>query len=125
VHAADVAPVYFRDVSHHFLVERRAVGVHVPALDAEAVLQALDREGLAHVGVLLGAAQGLGMHESEVREVGEVVARSAGSSPVVQVIRHAAPRRVVQIRNIDNEGGIGFGGVAGQIHTTCWRSTTG
>jgi hypothetical protein len=94
VHPADVAPVDERHVAHDLLVERRARRVHVPALDAKAVLEPLDRERLALVRVFLAAAERLRVDEREVREIRQVVDDQQIVRVVVQVVRHAAPRRI-------------------------------
>ena len=51
----------------------RRLGAHVPALDAKAVVQLLDRNRLGLVGIFLGAAERVGVHESQMGEVAEVV----------------------------------------------------
>ena len=46
----------------------RRLGAHVPALDAETVVELLDRDRLGLVGVFLGAAERVGVHEGEMGE---------------------------------------------------------
>src|SRR3954462_3487732 len=69
VHPADVSPVNKLQIPDYFLVERRCRRVHVPALDAEAVVEALDGDRLRLERVFLGAAERLRMHEGQMREV--------------------------------------------------------
>ena len=104
VHAPDVPSVHRFQISDDLLVERRAGGVHVPALDAEAVVEALDRHRLRLERVLLRAAERLRVHEGEVREVGEVVDDQQVVRVVVHVVRHAAPARILEIGNAQDGG---------------------
>ena len=89
-------------VAHHLLVERRRRRAHVPALDAEAVVQPLDRGRLGLERVLLRSAQRLGVHEGEVREVRQVVHDQQVVRVVVQVARMPAPARVAQVREVED-----------------------
>jgi hypothetical protein len=93
-------------------VERRRVAVHVPALDAKAVAEPLDVERPRLVGVLLGAAERLGVDEGEVREVAQVVDDQEPVGVVVHVRGHASPGRVVQRPVVDDQCRVGERGIA-------------
>ena len=80
-----------RLVGDHLAMVRRRIGIHVPALDAEAVVQPFDRDRLGTVGVFLRAAERVGVHEGEMREVAEVVDDQQPVGLVVHVAGQAAP----------------------------------
>src|SRR6185295_12840868 len=61
VHARDVPAVDPVFAFYNFSMKWRSLRIHVPALDAEAVLEALDRGRLRLVRVLLRAAERLGV----------------------------------------------------------------
>ena len=73
-HAADIAAVDLVGlVRDHLAMIGRRLGVHVPALDTEAVIELLDRDRLGLVGVFLRTAERVGMHEGEMGEVAQIV----------------------------------------------------
>src|SRR5262245_47488839 len=109
VHRADVTAIDPTDIPHHLAVERRRIGVHVPPLDPEPALEALDRHRLGLEGVLLGAAERLRVDEREMREVAQVVDDQQIVRLVVQIAGQAPPSRLAQIREVEDEGGIGLG----------------
>jgi hypothetical protein len=76
--------------------------IHVPPLDPKAVREALDRRGPRLVGVLLGAAQRLRMHEGEVGEVREVIDYQQVVRLVVHVVGLAAPGGIAQVGKIED-----------------------
>ena len=92
----------------HLAVERRRLGVHVPALDPEAARQALDRDRLRDERVLLGAAERLGVHEREVREVAQVVDDQQPVGLVVHVVGDALPLRIVEVGEVEDLVGVGL-----------------
>jgi hypothetical protein len=96
----------------HLAVERRRRRVHVPALDAEAVGQALHGDRLGDVRVFLRAAQRLGVHEGQVGEVGQVVDDQHPVGVVVHVVGHALPLRVAQVGEVDDQVGVRLGRLA-------------
>jgi hypothetical protein len=89
-------------------VERRRLGVHVPALDPKAARQAFDRDRLGDERVLLGTAERLRVDEREVREIGQVVDDQQPVGLVVHVVGHASPLRIVEVGKVEDLVGIGL-----------------
>ena len=65
-------------------------------------LQPLHRHRLGHVGVLFRAAQRLGVHEGQVREVAQVVDDQQLVGVVVQVAGNALPLRIAQVGEVED-----------------------
>jgi hypothetical protein len=84
----------------------------MPALHAEAVVQALDCSRLGLVRVFLRPAERFGMHEGEMREVGKVVHDEEIVRVVVHVIRLAAPLRIRQVVELQDLRRVGERGIA-------------
>ena len=70
----------------------RRIGAHVPALDAKTVVEFLDRDRLGLVGVFLGAAERVGVHEGEMGEVAQIV---DDQQPVGLVVHVAGQARAI------------------------------
>ena len=86
----------------------RRIGVHVPALDAETVVEFFDRDRLGLVGVFLGAAERVGMHEGEMGEVAEIVDDQQPVRLVMHIAGQPAPFGIGERRIIHDQVGIGF-----------------
>jgi hypothetical protein len=113
LHVADVAPVdAVVGIRDHLAMERRRLGVHVPALDAKAVRQPLHRGRTRHERVFLRTAERLRVDEREVREVAQVVDDEQPVGLVVHVVGHALPLRVVEVRKVEDLRRVGLGGLA-------------
>src|SRR5262249_53944463 len=95
------------------LVIGRRLGIHVPALHAKAVFQFLDRHRLGLVGIFLGAAERIGVHEGEMRKVAEIVDDQEPVGLVVHVAGLPPPFGIGQRRIIKDELWIGLLGIAG------------
>src|SRR6185437_11685742 len=62
--------------------------------------------------IFLRAAEGLGVHERQMREIAEVVDYQQIIRVVVQVGRNTLPLRIAQIGKVDDQRGIRLGGLA-------------
>src|SRR5205823_9077385 len=91
----------------------RRIGIEVPALDAKAVLEFFDRDWLGLVGIFLGAAERMGVHEGEMSKIAEVVDDQQPVGLVMHVAGLAAPFGIGERRIIDDQVRIGLFGVAG------------
>ena len=112
-HGRNIAAVHLGAlVANHFLVERRRVAVEVPALHPEAALQFLDDRGLGDECIFLGAAQGPGVHERQVRKITQVVDDQQIVCVVMQIGGNALPIRILQVGQVDDQGRIRLGRIA-------------
>src|SRR6185437_4318155 len=112
-HAPDIAAVdLVALVGDHLSMIGRRIGIHVPAFDAESIVQPFDRDRLGAVGIFLRTAQRVGVDEGEMGKVAEIVDDQQPVGLVVHIAGKAAPGGVVERRIVDDQGRIGLLGLA-------------
>jgi hypothetical protein len=87
------------------------IGIEMPALDAKTVIELFDRDRFGLVGVFLGAAERVGVHEREMGKVAEVVDDQQPVRLVMHIAGKPAPFGIGERRIIDDQTGVGLFGI--------------